>query len=241
MNQKHRWYAFSVSTKRSYGQYCATAKTLDLIGERWTLLTIRELLTGPRRFKDLAASLPGLGTGLLGARLRHLEEAGLVRRTTLPPPASVPAYELTEAGRELEPVVMALARWGLKWALGTPEPGDAFCPSWAVLALQAMFRPEKASGVREAYEFRVDDDVFHARVDSGEVKSVHGPAWDPAMTFASDRETFRALASGELSLDEATRTHKIRVTGDRGAVRRFHRIFAKPKPATRAVDRAAEP
>ena len=79
--------------KRSYGQYCATAKTLDIVGERWTLLVIRELLTGPRRFKDLAASLPGIGTGLLGARLRQLDEVGLVRRTTLPPPASVGAAE----------------------------------------------------------------------------------------------------------------------------------------------------
>ena len=225
-----------MSAKRSYRQYCATAKALDLIGERWTMLAIRELLTGPKRFKDLAASLPGIGTGLLGARLRHLEEAGLVHRTTLPPPASIPAYELTNAGRELEPVVMALARWGLKWALGKPEPGDAFVPSWAVLGLQAMFRPERASGVREAYEFRVADDTFHARVDNGSVETALGPAWEPAMTVASDRETFRALASGELSLEAATRAHKIRVTGDRGALRRFQSIFARPEPATRGAD-----
>jgi DNA-binding HxlR family transcriptional regulator len=214
--------------RRGYHQYCATAKTLDLVGERWTLLAVRELLTGPRRFKDLAASLPGIGTGLLGARLRHLEEAGLVRRTTLPPPASVPAYELTEAGRELEPAVMALARWGLKWALGEPEPGDAFHPGWAVIALAATFHPEEAAGVRESYEFRVEDEVFHARVEDGHVDSVHGPAWEPAVTVTSDRDTFRALASGGLSLEEAARTHMISVDGDRRALRRFERIFRRP-------------
>jgi DNA-binding HxlR family transcriptional regulator len=223
-------------TKRSYHQYCATARTLDLIGERWTLLAIRELLTGPRRFKDLARSLPGIGTGLLGARLRHLERAGLVRRTTLPPPASVAAYELTEAGRELEPAVMALARWGLKWALGSREPGDAFDPGWAVLALQATFRPEEAAGIHAAYEFRVEDEVFHARVDDGRVESLHGPAWQPTFTVTSDQETFSELAAGELLLEEAARSGRITVEGDRRALRRFERIFRLPERVTLAVD-----
>jgi DNA-binding HxlR family transcriptional regulator len=224
--------------KRSYGQYCATAKTLDIVGERWTLLVIRELLTGPRRFKDLAASLPGIGTGLLGARLRQLEEVGLVRRTTLPPPASVGAYELTEAGRELEPVVMALARWGLKWALGKPARGDAFHPGWAVLALQALFNPAEASGIRESYEFRVDGEVFHARVDGGQVQSVHGAAWEPTLTVTSNGSTFRAVASGELSLEQAARSGRITIAGDRSALRRFERIFARPTPAKLPAVRA---
>jgi DNA-binding HxlR family transcriptional regulator len=100
--------------KRRRRRYCATARTLDLVGERWTLLILRELLTGPKRFNDLLASLPGVGTGLLGTRLGRLEEVGLIRRTLLPPPASVRAYALTEAGCELEPAILALARWGLK-------------------------------------------------------------------------------------------------------------------------------
>jgi DNA-binding HxlR family transcriptional regulator len=228
-----------MSGKRSYRQYCATARTLDLVGERWTLLVIRELLTGPRRFKDLAASLPGIGTGLLGARLRHLEEVGLIRRTVLPPPASVPAYELTEAGRELEPVVMAIARWGLRWALGTPDAGDAFHPGWAVLALQATFRPDEASGVRESYEFRVDDDIFYARVNNGRVESVHGPAWQPTLTVTCDGSTFRALASGELSLKDAARSHLIELDGDRRALRRFERIFPMPDTASLRPERSA--
>jgi DNA-binding HxlR family transcriptional regulator len=220
-----------MSKKRSYGQYCATAKTLDLVGERWTLLVIRELLTGPRRFKDLAASLPGIGTGLLGARLRHLEEAGLARRTTLPPPASVRAYELTEAGRELEPAVLALARWGLKWALGTPAPGETFHPGWAVLALQAMFNAGASSGIRESYEFRVDDEIFHARVHDGRMESVHGAAWEPTLTVTSDGSTFRALAAGALALEEAARSGRIAIAGDRSALRRFGKIFPRPTAA----------
>lgn len=232
-------YGVPMPPKRSYRQYCATAKTLDLVGERWTLLVIRELLTGPRRFKDLAASLPGISTGLLGARLRHLEEAGLARRTMLPPPASVGAYELTEAGRELEPAVMALARWGLKWALGKPAPGETFRPGWAVLAMHAMFNAEASSGIRESYELRVDDEVFHARVHDGRVQSVHGPAWEPTITVTCDGGTFRALAAGELALEEAARSGQITIAGDRSALRRFGKIFARPTSADLPTVRAA--
>ncbi len=235
-----RCYALCMSERRSYRQYCATARTLDLIGDRWTLLAIRELLTGPRRFKDLAASLPGIGTGLLGARLRHLEETGLIRRTTLPPPASVAAYELTEAGRELAPVVMSIARWGLRWALGAPRPGDAFHAGWAVLGLQATFRPEEASGVRESYEFRVDDEVFHAHVHDGRVESAHGPAWEPALTVICDSDTFRELASGELSPEVALDAGRIVIDGDRSALRRFQKIFRMPERAALGADSSAE-
>src|SRR5918995_3325809 len=98
--------------KRRYDQYCALARTLDVVGERWTLLLVRELLLGPRRYKDLLAGLPGIGTNLLAERLRHLEEFGLVRRRSLPPPAGSRVYELTELGRGLESVVMELGRWG---------------------------------------------------------------------------------------------------------------------------------
>lgn len=110
-------------TRRSYRQYCGIARALDVVGERWTLLVIRELMTGPKRFKDLLDGLPGIGTNLLTARLKQLEEDGLLRRTILPPPAKVPAYELTPLGQRLEPVLSTPGDWGQE-LLGPPCEGN---------------------------------------------------------------------------------------------------------------------
>src|SRR5215211_4757632 len=129
--------------RRSYGQYCAMARALDVLGDRWTLLIVRELLTGPKRFKDLLEGLPGIGTNLLAGRLKDLAGAGVLRRTTLPPPAGSSVYELTERGRELEPVLMGLARWGLD-LLGER----------AASGLNVAFMAWTARWVRETYEFR---------------------------------------------------------------------------------------
>src|SRR5947209_6790027 len=117
-------------SKRSYNQYCAVARALDVIGERWTLLIVRELLTGPKRFKDLLEGLCGIGTNLLAARLKDLEGQGVVWRTSLPPPAGSKVYELTELGRSLEPVVVALSRWGLK-LLDAPSEEEDLKAAWA--------------------------------------------------------------------------------------------------------------
>jgi DNA-binding HxlR family transcriptional regulator len=122
-------------SRRTYDQYCAVARALDVVGERWTLLLVRELLTGPKRFKDLLDGLSGIGTTLLTARLKDLEGKGILRRTTLPPPAGSKVYELTDLGRSLEPVVIALSRWGLK-LLDAPRPEEETRPAWAMVALQ---------------------------------------------------------------------------------------------------------
>src|SRR5918998_5685030 len=122
-------------SKRSYNQYCAVARALDIVGERWTLLVVRELLTGPKRFKDLSEGLPGIGTTLLTARLKDLEGHGIVRRATLAPPAGSRVYELTDLGRSLEQVVIALSRWGLK-LLDAPRREEVSRPAWAMVALQ---------------------------------------------------------------------------------------------------------
>src|SRR5688572_22779601 len=124
--------------RRTYRQYCGVASALDVVGERWTLLVVRELLLGPRRYTDLARGLPGIGEGLLAARLRDLEARGLVGRRKLFPPASSVVYELTEAGRELEPILDGLARWGARW-LGTPTDADAIRPRWVMLAMKTRF------------------------------------------------------------------------------------------------------
>jgi DNA-binding HxlR family transcriptional regulator/putative sterol carrier protein len=210
--------------RRSYRQYCAMARALDVLGERWTLLIVRELLTGPKRFKDLLDGLPGIGTNLLAGRLKELEGEGLLRRTTLPPPAGSAVYELTGRGRDLEPVLMGLARWGVD-LLGQPRPGEAFKPAWAVQAMKATFRPEAARWVRETYEFRVGEDVFHVRVDDGVSEPEYGPAWEPDLILRTDPDTFLALVSGRSEASDAIEAGRLEVEGDAEALARAGEIF----------------
>lgn len=219
--------------QRTYNQYCATARTLDIVGERWTLLLIRELLTGPKRFGDLHGCLRGLGTGLLSARLKNLEQQGLVCKVTLPAPARTPAYALTRAGEELGPAVLSLARWGLKWAMGEPREGETFHPGWAVLGLRACFAPEASAGLRAVYEFRVGAEVFHARVDDGTIETVHGPAQHPDVTITTDDEIFRDLIGGRTTLAVALKDGRASASGDRPTLRRLHTMFPLPSPQSR--------
>ena len=221
--------------QRTYNQYCATARTLDLVGERWTLLLIRELLTGPKRFGDLQASLRGLGTGLLAARLKHLEREGLAHKITLPPPARTPAYALTEAGEELGPAILALARWGLKWAMGEPRETEAFHPGWAVLGLRACFDAEAAAGLRAVYEFRIDDDVFHARIGDGAIEALHGPAQHPDATITISEEAFLGLIGQGLTFAEAIETGAASASGDRDALRGLKGLFRLPPSSSRVA------
>jgi DNA-binding HxlR family transcriptional regulator/putative sterol carrier protein len=211
-------------SRRTYGQYCAMARALDVLGERWTLLIVRELLTGPKRFKDLLEGLPGIGTNLLAARLKDLEGEGVLRRTTLPPPAGSAVYQLTERGRDLEPVLMGLARWGVD-LLGEPRPGEAFKPAWAVQAMKATFRPEVARWVRETYEFRVGEDVFHVRVDDGVSEPEYGPAWEPDLILRTDPDTFLALVSGRTEASDAIEAGRLDIEGDAEALARVGEIF----------------
>ena len=132
-------------SKRSYRQYCSLARALDLVGERWTLLIVRELLSGPRRYQELLDNLPGIGTNLLAARLRELGDVSIVRKVLLSAPR-VRAYELTEMGRALEPAVVELARWGVI-VLGHPRPNDHWSAQWNTLALTARFQADKAAGI----------------------------------------------------------------------------------------------
>jgi DNA-binding HxlR family transcriptional regulator len=225
--------------RRTYNQYCATAHTLDLVGERWTLLILRELLTGPKRFRDLVDSLAGIGTGLLASRLKYLEGEGLVERVTLPPPARTPAYALSEAGAELEPAVMALSRWGMKWALGERKRGEHFRPGWAMLGMQAIFDAEAAGDLEATYEFRIDDDVFHARVDHGRIESLHGPAQRPDAVIEAEADAFLELAAGRLSLADATRRGSVSFSGDRDALRSLRGLFRWPEKGERSATAAS--
>lgn len=211
-------------SKRSYNQYCAIARALDIVGERWTLLVVRELLTGPKRFKDLLEGLPGIGTNLLTTRLKDLERYGVVRRTTLPPPAASKVYELTELGRSLEPVIAALGRWGLEF-LDTPDREDDLRPAWAVVAMRSALKQEAARGLQETYEFRIDKEAFHLRIKDGEVEALQGSAVDPELVVRGSTQAFLALVAGQLEPAEALESGEIRIEGEQETLARCLEIF----------------
>ncbi|WP_433328091.1 winged helix-turn-helix transcriptional regulator [Spirillospora sp. CA-294931] len=207
--------------RRNYGQYCGLAAALDVVGERWTLLIVRELLTGPCRYGELLANLSGIGTNLLAERLRYLTEAGVVRQVPRPESRGR-MYELTEQGAGLRGAVLEMARWGLG-VLGAPEAEDQVRPRWGVLALEAMIRPE-GEGPDEVYEFRVDDEVFHIRVDGGVAAVVHGPATGvPVLTVRTDALTFIEIGAGRLTPVEATLTRRLTMEGEDAAILRCSR------------------
>ena len=206
-------------SRRTYDQYCAVARALDVVGERWTLLLVRELLTGPKRFKDLLDGLSGIGTSLLTARLKDLEGNGILRRATLPPPAGSKVYELTDLGRSLEPVVIALSRWGLK-LLDAPRREEVSRPAWAMVALQSSLELEVVHGRKETYEFRVDGELFHVQVEGGEAEVRQGPAVDPDLIISGDTETLLSVAAGRLMLAEAVEAGAIATEGDRDSLAR---------------------
>lgn len=210
---------------RRYNQHCGLAHALDLAGERWTLLIVRELMAGPRRYTDLAEGLVTAPTNLLASRLKQMEASGLVQRRRLPAPAdSVVVYELTKEGESLEPAVVALARWGMRSLPATPE-GRPFQAHWLVLALQARFEAGAAEGVSESYEFRIDsDDVVHFAVSDGEGVAGMGPVADPAVAVTAVADTFLALTSGAITpLDALARG--ARIEGEPAAIERMRRIL----------------
>lgn len=188
---------------------------------------------GPKRFGDLQKGLRGLGTGLLAARLKHLEHEGLAHKITLPPPARTPAYALTEAGEELGPAVLALARWGLKWAMGERRATETFRPGWAVLGLRACFDAEAAAGLHAVYEFRIDDEPFHARIDDETTEALHGPAQNSDATITISKDAFLRMTGEGLTLTEAIESGAASASGDGEALRRLGGLFRLPPPRTR--------
>ncbi len=216
--------------KRRYDQYCSVARALDVVGGRWTLLLIRELLIGPKRYTDLLDGMPGIGTNLLAERLKHLEGHGVIRKRHLPPPADSDVYELTEFGRGLESAVIALGQWGIS-QLGEPRPEDDFKPGWLVLAARITFRPHEARNLRETYELRIDDEVFRFSVQDGTLETGQGHAQVPDLVLITDTTTFLAVASRQRDLHEAVDAGAIDLQGDRSALERFDRVFGLPQSA----------
>jgi DNA-binding HxlR family transcriptional regulator len=205
---------------KRYDQYCPVCHALGLVGERWSLLIVRELLRGPKRYTDLVEGLPGIGTNILAARLRELEEGGIVRKRKLPPPAASTVYELTEYGRELEEPLYALARWGAR-SLGPPSPKDDFYEGWGLNAFAALFDPDAARGVTATYVLRVDREAYTVRLDDGRLDVELGAAEDADLDAELDRKTFFRLASGDL---DAVGDAKI-LAGKAQTLERAFRIF----------------
>jgi DNA-binding HxlR family transcriptional regulator/putative sterol carrier protein len=217
-------------TTRTYGQYCGIACALELVGERWALLIVRDLILGPKRFTELQRGLPRIPSNVLSVRLKELEEAGIVRRRVRPRPEAGIDYELTEYGRELEDAVLRLGLWGAR-SLAEPRPEDVVTADSLQLALRATFRPKAARGLKVSYELRLGDIVLHARVDSGALEVGEGPLPEADLALETDL-TIRALMTGELSPREALKTGRVRVKGKRALLERFVEVFhIPPRPS----------
>lgn len=200
--------------KRSYRQYCALAYALDLVGERWTLLLVRELLTGPKRFTDLQSNLPGIGTNLLASRLRELEEAGLIRRGTLPPPAASAVYELTGGGLRLEHAIVELAEWGLR-VMGGPALDEHRRPPWSVLALRALIWEAAPTDLTATFEFRVDGEVLHGRLREATLRIEQGAAWEkPDLVVTADSATLLSVVTGRQGPTQAMASGALHIAGE---------------------------
>jgi DNA-binding HxlR family transcriptional regulator len=212
--------------KRTYGDRCGVARALDIVGERWALLVVRELLLGPKRFTDLRAGLPQVSPDILSQRLRELEEAGIVRRRTLPPPAGSRVYELTGRGEALEPVILALGRWGS--VAPVMSPGAAIGVDAFVIALKTLFDPGAAAGAAGRYELRLGDQAFRAEVAGGELAVARGPAGDADAAIAGEPGTLAAVLWHDRPLEAAERSGALAITGSRRAATRFLRLFPLP-------------
>jgi DNA-binding HxlR family transcriptional regulator len=222
-----------MATKRTYDDGCAAAHALDLVGERWALLVVRELLLGPKRFTDLRAGLPHASPNVLSERLRGLEAAGIVRRRRLPPPAASKIYELTAWGEELEPVIIRLGRWG---ARSPSKPADApLGVDSLILSLRTMFDPGAAGDLEATYELIMGEDRFAAEVSEGDFEVERGSAERPDAIVEADSNTLAGLIYGGLSLSEALRSGEVKIEGDEEAVERFLELFPLPEPAVPAL------
>jgi len=230
-----------MATKRSYGEACRFAYALDLVGERWALLVVRELLLGPKRFTDLRGGLPHASPNILSERLRELERAGVVHRRKLPPPAASQVYELTEWGKELEPVVTQLGAWGARAAV--PPEHQEIGASSIVLALRSLFDAEAAADLEASYELRLSEETFRIGIATGELELARGAAEAPVATIETDPGTLAALLTGQLPLEDALESGAASIEGTKKEARHFLKLFPMPEPcpASRQDEPAGSP
>jgi DNA-binding HxlR family transcriptional regulator/putative sterol carrier protein len=209
-----------------YQQYCGLARALDVAGDRWTLLIVRELVPGPRRFTDLIDGLPGISRKLLTERLRELERDGIIVRKELPPPAARQVYELTDDGRDLAAAIVPLIGWGAR-RLGERRSGESFRGRWAAVGLAALADREAAKGVSETYQYLIGGSAFHFTVDDGSIELHDGRAEDPAVTLTTDADTWADIMAGRTTESSAASTGALTVAGDRQAAKRLGKILSR--------------
>lgn len=200
--------------RRNYGEICPVARSLDVVGERWTLLVVRELLLGPKRFKDLLAVLPAMGSNRLAGRLHRLTDAGVVVKRTLPAPAEVRVYELTEYGERLRPVVYGLGAWGAELPFEADVDWGSARAELIAMGLSAASPPELSAELEETYELHVGAERFHAIVAHGTVTIRSGsPAVAADLVVDCDLATFQELVTGGITAAQAARRGRAGFTG----------------------------
>jgi len=212
---------------RSYGKYCGLAHALDLVGERWALVLVSDLIRGPKRFSELQRGQPRIPSNVLSARLKELEDTGVVRRRVLPRPASGIGYELTDYGRELEDVVLRLGLWGAKSMPADAGMEEIVTVDTLLLALRSTFRPDAARGLRAGYELRFGDIVVHARVDDGTLEVDEGPLPDADLVLETG-VSLHPLLTGELRTTEALANGIVTIVGEPDLFERFVDVFHIP-------------
>jgi DNA-binding HxlR family transcriptional regulator/putative sterol carrier protein len=216
----------AVSGRRQYGDPCGVARSLNVLGDRWALLVVRDLLLGPKRFADLLDGLPGASPNMITQRLSDLTESGVIRRRKLPAPAGVWVYELTARGRDLEPVLLHLGRWGsgLPYQSGRRILGH----DSLVLSLQAAFDHTRADSLTGAYELWIDEEVFVLTVDGNALTAARGPATAPKAVVRTEAETLTATLAGQLPVPAARASGKLTIAGSRSAVAHATALLTPP-------------
>lgn len=225
-------------TARSYGHYCAIATALDTVGDRWTLLLIRELMEGPKRYTDLAKGLPGISTDLLSTRLRDLEGQGLLQRQVMPPPAASKVYALTDNGAALEPVLVALARWGFQ-RLPDETTGE-FRPNWLTFTLRSMFVPDAVEDVVMTVDFVVDGGVLRVRIDHGALTFDDQRTGTPDIVVTGDPAGLAQLVADAETRRDALTEGRVTVDGEPSLISALQQAFGlEGQPARRLSSSAS--
>jgi DNA-binding HxlR family transcriptional regulator len=212
-----------IMSARHYGQFCGVTRALEIVGERWALLIIRDLLVSPKRFTDLRQGLPRIPTNILSTRLKELEEAGVVRRRVLPRPSGAVVYELTEYGQELDEIVMALGRWGAR-RLGEPGPEDIITEDSMVMAMRSTFHPEAAVGRNTRYQLNLGEVAIHMDIDNGNLEVGRGVRPDRDIVIEAG-PVIKALMAGEITPDEALADGSVTITGNPDLLKQFAETF----------------